>query len=248
MKKLVIIPIMFSMLWMAGCSSANASGPAGEQSQLSTWVRFKAALSARLGGGKSAIQKANAAKSAVKSYKMRIEMRLHPGDPFVTEEAVSCPDRLRMSASLGDRPMYEAYRIADTSYVKDEQNNWVKSPIPKDVFPCGDKPGGAAPWAILNEGRDMTSALAQLVNDKKANANVSVGNLVAMNGGACQEWDVAFGHPGKNPGAASNSSMFYTICIDTETHLPAKVVMGTGGIVVKYYDWNQPVNIDVPTT
>ena len=240
MKKLVIIPVLLSLL-LAGCSSANSG-------ELSTWVKLKAALCARFSGGKSAIERANTAKAAAKSYKMRIEMRLHPGDPFVTEEQVSCPDRLRMSASLGDKPMYEAYRIADTSYVKDVGDKWVKSPVPPDVYPCGDKPGAAAPWAILNEGRDMTSALAQLVNNTKANANVSVGELLPMNGGACQQWQVAFGHPGSKKEGSHMGDMRYTICIDTDTHLPRQVVMGSGGIIVTYYDWDQPININVPVS
>ena len=175
---------------------------------------------------------------------MRVEMRLHPGDPFVTVEEVGCPDRQRMSASLGDRPMYEAVRVANTSYVMD-QGKWVQSPIPPEVFPCGDKPGAPAPWAILNEGRDMSSALAQLVS--KAKAQVSVGNLIVANGSPCQEWEITFGHPGsKANNAPGMGNMRYTMCIDTETHLPNQVVMGTGGIIIKYYDWNKPVNITAP--
>jgi hypothetical protein len=160
-------------------------------------------------------------------------------------EEISCPDRQRLTASLGDRPMYEAFRIADTSFVKDN-NEWVKSPVPPEVYPCGNNPGAPAPWALLNEGRDMSSALAQLAG--KAHANVSVGQLIVANGAPCQEWEVAFGHPGSKQQNNSSpmGSMRYTICIDTETHLPSQVVMGTGGIIVKYYDWNQPVNITAP--
>jgi hypothetical protein len=42
--------------------------------------------------------------------------------------------------------------------------------------------------------------------------------------------------------------MRYTICIDTDTHLPRQVVMGSGGIIVTYYDWDQPININVPVS
>ena len=242
MKKLGINFFLLLMaLSMASCSSTKVM----KTEDLGAWAKLKAALSARLTTGQKALQQANDAKAAAKSYKMRVEMRLHPGDPFITMEEISCPDRQRLTASLGDRPMYEAFRIADTSFVKDN-DQWVKSPVPPEVYPCGSNPGAPAPWALLNEGRDMSSALAQLAG--KAHANISVGQLIVVNGAPCQEWEVAFGHPGSKQ--ANNSSpmgsMRYTICIDTETHLPTQVVMGTGGIIVKYYDWNQPVNITAP--
>lgn len=239
MKKTGIIFLLVAVLaLMAGCSSGSSGEP-------SNWLRFKAALQARFTNGKAALKRASDAKAAAKSYKMRVEMRLHPGDPFITVEEVSCPDKIRMSASLGDRAMYEAVRIGDTSYVKDEKDQWVKSPIPPDVFPCGNNPGAPVPWAILNEGRDMSSALTQLA--AKARANVSVGKLIVVEGAPCQEWEVSFGHPGsKKPGGPGMGDMRYTICIDTETHLPSQVVMGSGGIIMKYYDWNQPVNINAP--
>jgi hypothetical protein len=228
-------------LGLAGCSSNTPK----TTEEIGTWMRLKSALQARFTSGPKAIQEASNAKAAAKSYKMRVEMRLHPGDPFVTVEEVGCPDRQRMKASLGDRPMYEAVRVANTSYVMD-QGKWVQSPIPPEVYPCGDRPGAPAPWAILNEGRDMSSALAQLVS--KANANVSVGNLIIANGSPCQEWEVTFGHPGSKTGShgPGMGNMRYTICIDTETHLPNQVVMGTGGIIIKYYEWNQPVSINAP--
>ena len=238
MKKLAIIFAAGLLFINAGCSSAN-------KGELSTWVRLNAALHARFTNGKMALKQASDAKAAAKSYKMRVEMRLHPGDPFITVEEVSCPDKQRMSASLGDRAMYEAVRVGSISYVKDEKERWVKSPIPPDVFPCGNNPGAPVPWAILNEGRDMSSALTQLAT--KARANVAVGKLIVVDGSPCQEWEVSFGHPGSNkPGGAGMGDMRYTICIDTQTHLPAQVVMGSGGIIMKYYDWNQPVNITAP--
>jgi hypothetical protein len=240
MKKVALIIALLAVgIGTHGCASAKAAGNAP---QLGTWVRVKAALSARFTNGKAALQQANDAKANAKSYRMRVEMRLHPGDPFITEEEVSCPDKIHMSAMLGDKPMYDAYRVAAVSYVKD-QDRWVQSPVPPDVYPCGSNPGAPVPWAILNEGRDMSSALAQLVN--KTNATVSVGNLAVMNGAPCQEWEVAFGHPSKK-GSPGMGNMRYTICIDTATHLPAQVVMGSGGIVVKYYDWNRSIAIAPP--
>lgn len=233
--------ILVALLTLTACSSSAPKTTA----EIGTWMRLKSAISARFTSGQSALQQASDAKAAAKSYKMRVEMRLHPGDPFVTVEEVSCPDRQRMSASLGERPMYEAVRVANTSYVMD-QGKWVQSPIPPEVYPCGNQPGAPAPWAILNEGRDMSSALAQLVS--KAKAQVSVGQLIVANGSPCQEWEVSFGHPGsKTPNNAPGmGNMRYTICIDTETHLPNQVVMGTGGIIIKYYDWNKPVSISAP--
>jgi len=176
MKKLGTISLLaLLMLCAVGCSSAKAT----RTEDLSTWAKLKAALTARFTTGQRALQQANDAKAAAKSYKMRVEMRLHPGDPFITVEEMACPDRQRLTASLGDRPMYEAFRIADTSFVKDN-NEWVKSPVPPEVYPCGNNPGAAAPWALLNEGRDMSSALVQLAG--KAHANVSVGKLIVANG------------------------------------------------------------------
>jgi hypothetical protein len=241
MNKRGIIVLILLSVGLAGCSSNSPTTTEG----IGTWLRLKSALKARFTSGETALRQAGEAKAAAKSYKMRVEMRLHPGDPFVTVEEVGCPDRQKMTASLGDRPMYEAVRVAKTSYVM-EQGKWVQSPIPPEVFPCGDQPGAPAPWAILNEGRDMSSALAQLVS--KAKAQVSVGNLIVANGSTCQEWEVTFGHPGsKTPNNAPGmGNMRYTICIDTETNLPNQVVMGTGGIIIKYYDWNKPVNINAP--
>jgi hypothetical protein len=132
MKKLGTISLLaLLMLCAVGCSSAKAT----RTEDLSTWAKLKAALTARFTTGKKALQQANDAKAAAKSYKMRVEMRLHPGDPFITVEEMACPDRQRLTASLGDRPMYEAFRIADTSFVKDN-NEWVKSPVPPEVYPC----------------------------------------------------------------------------------------------------------------
>ena len=241
MKKLAFITLILILGGASGCSRGSGNPPAA--GELSPWFRLKAGLSARFTGGKKAIVRASQAKASAKSYKMQVEMRLHPGDPFITVEEVSCPDRLRMTASLGDRPMYEAVRIGNTSYVMD-QGKWVTSPVPPEVYPCGDRPGASAPWAILNEGRDMSSSLAQLVT--KANATVTAGNLAVVNGSPCQEWEVAFGHPGSKQAGGGMGNMRYTICIDSATQLPAQVVMGSGGILIKYYDWNQPVTIAAP--
>ena len=240
MKKVAVVAGLLAALMLAGgCAPSKATGSASE---LSAWVRLKAALSARFTNGRTALQQASGAKAAAKSYRMRVEMRLHPGDPFITEEEVSCPDKIHMVANLGDRPMYEAYRVASTSYVMD-QGKWVQSPVPPDVYPCGNNPGAPVPWAILNEGRDMSSALAQLVN--RANATVSVGNLAVVDGAPCQQWEVEFGHPGKK-GSPGMGSMRYSICIDSATHLPLEVVMGSGGIRVRYYDWNKPIKVSAP--
>jgi hypothetical protein len=240
MKRVAIFAALLAgLLSASGCTSAKTAGSA---SQLGAWVRLKAALRARFTNGKAALQQASNAKAAATSYRMRVEMRLHPGDPFITEEEVLCPDKIHMVANLGDRPMYEAYRVASTSYVMD-QGKWIQSPVPPDVYPCGNNPGAPVPWAILNEGRDMTSALAQLVN--RANATVSVGSLAVVDGAPCQQWEVEFGHPGKK-GSPGMGSMRYTICIASATHLPLEVVMGSGGIRVKYYDWNKPMKVSAP--
>src|SRR5947209_15896499 len=106
MKRVAIFAALLAgLLSASGCTSAKAAGSA---SQLGAWVRLKAALSARFTNGKAALQQASNAKAAATSYRMRVEMRLHPGDPFITEEEVSCPDKIHMVANRGDRQMYDA--------------------------------------------------------------------------------------------------------------------------------------------
>jgi hypothetical protein len=40
--------------------------------------------------------------------------------------------------------------------------------------------------------------------------------------------------------------MNYTLCIDS-AHLPHQVVMGSGGLITTYSDWNKPIQIDPPS-
>ncbi len=110
------------------------------------------------------------------------------------------------------------------------------------MVPCGAAIGYPAPWAMLNEGRDPVTSLAML---SKANApQVQRGQLLNLNGVTCQEWQVSFGHPG----SARNGSgmMLYNICLDYETNLPKRIAMGSGAMVMTYYDWNVPINIAKP--
>jgi hypothetical protein len=40
--------------------------------------------------------------------------------------------------------------------------------------------------------------------------------------------------------------MHYTVCIDPKTHLPLRIMMGSGSVVTTYSDWNAPIQIDPP--
>jgi hypothetical protein len=73
--------------------------------------------------------------------------------------------------------------------------------------------------------------------------------VVKLDGETCQEWRVQFGHPDKNGAAQTtpgSTKMSYSICLDMKTHLPRQIVMGTGGLVTTYYDWNAPIEIQAP--
>ena len=147
-------------------------------------------------------------------------MRLHPGEPLITISEVSCPDHQRMTGKLG-RGNYETIRIGAQAYVRNSSESWQKSPATPDFYPCGDNPGMRAPWAMMNEGRDLTATLLKLV--EAGNATPVRGPVVKLDGETCQEWRVQFGHPDKDGADQStlgSKKMSYSICLDTKTHLP----------------------------
>ena len=245
-RKIVLIGILASLAMMTACGSKESAFP-NASLDVGFVPRVWASVRAVFVTGKSDLQSAVTAKNAARSWRMKTEMRLHPGEPLVTTSEVFCPDHERMTGKLG-QSHYETIRVGGGSFVRTNEERWQRSTATADSYPCGDSPGMRAPWAIMNEGRDLTSVLSKLV--ESGNATPVRGPVVKLDGEICQEWRVQFSHPDKNgtdrktPG---DKKMSYSICLNTKTHLPRQIVMGTGGVVTSYYDWNAPINIQVPT-
>ncbi|MFZ0286475.1 MAG: hypothetical protein WAL32_14690 [Terriglobales bacterium] len=245
-KKIALITMVASLILVTGCGTKESAFP-NASFDVGVGPRAWASVRAVFVSGKSELQNAVAAKNAAKSWRMKTEMRLHPGEPLVTTAEVSCPDHERMIGQLGES-QYEAIRVGGEAFVRANEGSWQKSSATADFYPCGGSPGMRAPWAIMNEGRDLTSVLSKLVD--ASNATAVRGPLVRLDGAVCQEWTVQFRHPDKNGNdrkTPSDKKMSYSICLDTGTHLPRQIVMGTGGVVTSYYDWNAPVDVQVPT-
>jgi hypothetical protein len=245
-RKIVLIGIMASLAIMIACGSKESAFP-NASFDVGLVPRVWASVRAVFVTGKSDLQSAVTAKNAAKSWRMKTEMRLHPGEPLVTTSEVFCPDHERMTGKLG-QSHYETIRVGGEAFVRANEESWQKSTATADSYPCGDSPGMRAPWAIMNEGRDLTSVLSKLV--ESGNATAARGPLVKLDGEVCQEWNVQFRHPDKNGTdrkTPADKKMSYSICLDTGTHLPRQIVMGSGGVVTTYYDWNAPINIQAPT-
>jgi len=245
-RKIRLIGIMAILAVMTACGSKESAFP-GASLDVALVPRVWASVRAVFVTGKSDLQSAVTAKNAAKSWRMKTEMRLHPGEPLVTISEVSCPDHERMTGKLG-QSHYESIRVGGEAFVRANDQSWQKSTVTADFYPCGDSPGMRAPWAIMNEGRDLTSVLFKLV--EAGNATAVRGPLVKIDGETCQAWTVQFTHPDKKGAdrkTPADKKMSYSICLDTGTHLPRQIVMGTGGLVTTYYDWNAPINIQPPT-
>ena len=192
--------------------------------------------------GKAEIQRSFDAKKNVKSYRMKIVLRLHPGHPLETVIEVSCPDRERFTTTIGDRA-FHAVRIANKAYVEQQDGTWtVQDTPPSGWSPCGENPGEPAPWAVMNEGRELVTVLAKM----SENAEIARGAFVGTSSGNCQQWMVNLKVPGSAGQGHSNNGVRYTVCIDPNEHLPVAVSMGRGGMVTSYSDWNQPIQIEAP--
>lgn len=247
MKRIIIgIGITVTLAMLTACGAKESAFP-DASFDVGFAPRVWASARAIFVDGKSELRSAVTAKNAAKSWRMRTEMRLHPGEPLVTISEVSCPDHERMTGKLG-QSHYETIRVGGEAFVKANEASWQKSMATTEFYPCADSPGMRAPWAIMNEGRDLTSVLFKLV--EAGNATAVRGPLVKLDGQTCQEWNVQFRHPDKKGAeqkAPADKKMSYSICLDTGTHLPRQIVMGTGGVVTSYSDWNVPINIQVPT-
>lgn len=234
--KRVLIPIFISALMLSGCSRNGEPG---------TVAKTYANLRAHLTNGRSELERSLAAKKDVKSYKMKVSLALHPGKSLVTDIEVSCPDRERIVSHIGESAL-ETVRIGGDAFIQQRDGQWTKQQIPAEAYPCGSNPGAPSPYAMMNEGRDMSTIIGSMAQNPKAPISVSPGTYTQVEGNRCQQWIVQFSHPGSSSNKTS-SGMNYTICLDTDTKLPRLVAMGSGGMTITYTDWNQPLDIALPS-
>ena len=218
-----------ALLTLPACSSGSQPGPMG---------RAYASLRNRFSSGQSELQKTFDAKKAARSWRTLTTLRMHPGRALETTMEVSCPDRERITTTLGDT-RYESIRIGNQAWIRSNDSEWKEQPITSDAYPCGSNPGAPAPWAMMNEGRDPVSVVATMA--AKMNAQVGRGDVANLGDASCQRWLVSFQHPG-----SSGRGLNYTVCVGTSDHLPREVVMGSGGLSTTYSDWNKPMQIDAP--
>ena len=209
-------------------------------------ARLTAGLRARFTDGHTEIQRSLLAKKEAKSFRMTTTLRLHPGQPLETVAEVSCPDRERFTGTIGEQA-FHAIRVGSNAYVEQKDGTWaVQQTAPAGWSPCGDDPGEPAPWAIMNEGRDLTTVLAKMAEKSE----ITRGQFLGTSGGACQEWIFNLSHPGgsahAHPGSSSGAGLHYTVCIDSNTHLPLRIVFGNGSMITTYSEWNKPVQIEAP--
>ena len=220
--------LLAALLITASCSSGTEPGPL---------ARAYASLRSRFSSGQGELQKALDAKKAAHSWRTVTLLRAHPGRALQTTIEVSCPDREHIVTSLGEAH-YESIRVGNQAWTRSNNGPWTAQPEQPEAYPCGGNPGAPAPWAMMNEGRDPATVLATMAG--KMNAQVARGNVVKVGESSCQQWVVSFQHPGSGPGVN------YTVCIDPGSHLPQQVVMGSGGLVTTYSDWDKPMQIDPP--
>ena len=209
-------------------------------------ARLTAGLRARFTNGRAEIERAMLAKKNATSFRMTTTLRLHPGQPLETVTEVSCPDRERFTGTIGEQA-FHAIRVGSNAYAEQKDGQWaVQQTAPTGWAPCGENPGEPAPWAIMNEGRDLTTVLAKM----SENSEITRGQFLGTSTGACQEWIFNLTHPGgsahAHPGGSGGAGLHYTVCIDPNTHLPLRVVFGSGSMITTYSDWNKPVQIEEP--
>lgn len=200
-------------------------------------------IRSRFANGHTELQRSFQAKRNAKSFRMKTVLRMHPGHALETLTEVSCPNRERMTTTIGEKS-FHAVRIGSEAFVEQQDGQWTKQVTPSTSWsPCGDNPGEPTPWATMNEGRDLLTILAKIAGT----AFISRDHYVITETGSCQEWIISMDHPG---GARSRAGtgIRYTICIDPNQHWPVRIVMGSGAMVVTYYDWNQPIEIDAPSS
>ena len=221
--------LLIALLLTTACSSGSEAGPL---------ARAYSSLRTRFSSGQGELQKAFDAKKAAHSWRTITELKAHPGRALETTTEVSCPDREHIVTTLGDA-RYESIRIGNQAWVRSNNGSWTSQTAGPETYPCGDNPGAPAPWAMMNEGRDPVTVVATMA--AKMNAQVGRGNVAKVGDASCQQWVVSFQHPGGN-----GRGLDYTVCIDPGDHLPRQVVMGSGGLVTTYSDWNRPIQVEPP--
>ncbi len=221
---------------LSGCSR---TGEPGAISKLYANAR------AHLTNGRSELERSLAAKKDVKSYRMKVSLALHPGKTLDTDIEVSCPDKERIVSHIGESAL-ETVRIGGEAYIQQRDGQWTKQQIPAEAYPCGGNPGAPSPWAMMNEGRDMSAIIGSMAGNPKAPISVSPGAYMLVGGNQCQQWIIQFSHPGSSTNKTS-SGMNYSICLDPDSKLPMAVAMGSGGMTVTYSDWNKPIDIALPS-
>jgi hypothetical protein len=195
--------------------------------------RIIGAVKNRFVSGDEAMQAAFAAKQAATSWRMTTKLSVHDGNVMETRFEVSCPARERIISQIGSIRR-EMVRVGKRFYVNDN-GTWYYQDVPDTNWsPCGKNPGVPSPWAMLTEGRDLLSVFA-LAQDK---FKLSRGKNVTLLGKSCQVWNVTIDHP-------NAQGLGYGVCLDDQ-HLPVVIVMGNGGLVTEYSDWNQPITIEAP--
>jgi hypothetical protein len=238
MKKTVLMVAIAALACLTGCSN--------QQGQASVSARLIARVRAHMTSGRSELQRSFEAKKNATSFRMKTVLKLHPGRAMETLTEVSCPNRERITSTIGDKS-FKAVRLGSQAFIEQADGQWTTQVTDVDKWsPCGDRPGEPSPWAMMNEGRDVLTVLAKL----SSNAIVERGQYVITSNGACQEWLVQLQIPagGKAGQGHQGRGMSYNVCLDPQKHLPVQVVMGGGGMVINYYDWNRPIQIEAPTT
>jgi hypothetical protein len=249
MKKIIILAgivvlCTIAAIAMIRVSSGGAAASMGEieMSKPSLAARIVAGLKAQFTSGNAEMQRSFAARQNVKSFRMKTLLQLHPGHPLETVVEVSCPDRERFTTTIGEKA-YHAVRIGGKAYVEQQDGSWaVQDTAAEGWSPCGANPGEPAPWAVMNEGRDPTAVLAKMLDKTE----ITRGAFVGTTDGNCRQWIMSVKLPGGTAHGHGASGLHYTVCIDPDQHLPVAVVMGGGGMVTTYSDWNKPIQIDAP--
>src|SRR5437763_14728975 len=204
--KRILIPFFILALMLTGCSRSGEPGAV---------MKTYANLRARLTNGRSELGRSLAARKDVKSYRMKVSLALHPGKSLVTDIEVSCPDHERIVSHIGESAL-ETIRIGSDAFVQQRDGTWTKQTIPAEAYPCAGSPGAPSPWAMMNEGRDMSTIIGSMAENPKAPISVSRGAYMQVDAGQCQQWIVQFEHPGSWPNKGS-SGMNNRRCLDPDT-------------------------------
>lgn len=248
MKKIIVIItilvvcIVGSLLILRASAAPETQMGSIKLSSPSLGARIVAGITAPFTNGNTEIQRTIDARKNVKSFRMKTLLQLHPGRPLETIVEVSCPDRERFTTTIGDKA-FHAVRIGSKAYTEQQNGTWSVQDTPAQGWaPCGDNPGEPAPWAVMNEGRDPSSVLARMLESSE----ITRGAFVGTDAGNCRQWTMSVKLPDGASHGHGASGLQYTVCIDPSRHLPVAVVMGSGGMVTTYSDWNKPIQIDAP--